>query len=307
MNHPIQVAVRKTGLTAHLLRMWEKRYQVVVPQRTGTQRRMYSENDIHRLTLLRKVTQLGHPIGSIATLPDEDLRRIVSAEPSAARGTITPRRASESIAERIEKCVAAVSAFDAPGLCAALEGATLTYGYSGLLHRLVAPLVEQLGELWSRGEITVAHEHFASSAIRGFLLNPARQYAGANDRPALVVATPQGQLHDLGAVMVTALAASQGWQTVHLGASLPAAEIVAAARQSQARAIALSFVYPEDDPNVDRELRELRRYWPKPLAVLAGGRAAKCYRSALREIGAQLIGDLVLLQKELAVLRRRPK
>jgi methanogenic corrinoid protein MtbC1 len=302
LTHPIQVAVRKTGLTAHLLRMWEKRYGAVVPQRTGTQRRMYSEDDIHRLTLLREATQLGHPIGSIATLSDEELRQIVRAEPSVATAKSRARRGVMTIAERIEECVAAVKDFDVSRLNSTLEAATIELGYSGLLHQLIAPLVEQLGELWSHGEITIAHEHCASSAIRGFLFNPARQYAGANERAVLVVATPQGQLHDLGAVMVTALAASHGWRTVYLGASLPAAEIAGAARQNQARAVALSIVYPEDDPNVDRELRDLRRYLPKPLAILVGGRAAKRYRATVRELGATLSGDLLQLQTELAAL-----
>ena len=72
--------------------------------------------------------------------------------------------------------------------------------------------------------------------------------------PVLVVATPSGQLHELGALLVGAAAANLGWHVTYLGASLPAAEIAGAALQNRARAVALSLVYPEDDPTLEDEL-----------------------------------------------------
>ena len=119
----------------------------------------------------------------------------------------------------------------------------------------------------------------------------------------MVATTPQGQLHELGAVMAAALAAEQGWRVVYLGPSLPAAEIAGIASQNHARAVALSIVYPDDDPNVERELHDLRRFLPKNVAVLVGGRAAEHYRAAIEAIGAILIKDLAQLQIELAKVR----
>src|ERR1700674_5544268 len=79
MSYPIQVVVRETGLSAHVLRVWEKRYGAVVPQRTATHRRVYSDADLHRLKLLRQATLLGHPIGSVASLSDQSLETLVKA------------------------------------------------------------------------------------------------------------------------------------------------------------------------------------------------------------------------------------
>ena len=115
--------------------------------------------------------------------------------------------------------------------------------------------------------------------------------------------TPQGQLHELGAVMAAALAAEQGWRAVYLGPSLPAAEIAGIASQNKARAVALSIVYPDDDPNLERELRDLRRFLPQNVAVLVGGRAAEHYGTEIGAIGAVLIKDLAQLQAELAKAR----
>ena len=82
-GYPIKVAVRRTGLTSHAIRVWEKRYSAVTPVRTPTNRRLYSEADIERLHLLRRATLAGHSIGQIAGLPIDDLRALVAREEAA--------------------------------------------------------------------------------------------------------------------------------------------------------------------------------------------------------------------------------
>ena len=303
MFYPIQVVVRETGLSAHVLRVWEKRYGAVVPLRTATQRRVYSDADVHRLKLLRQTTLLGHPIGSIANLPDEALETLIKA--AAARAPIPSPRPIDDGAQIpiILDCIEAVKALDADALNALLERAAVEAGHTTLLRQVLTPLAHRLGDLWSGGILRMAHEHFATVVIRSFLLNPARQYAGVNATATLVVSTPQGQLHELGAVMATALASEQGWHAVYLGPSLPAAEIAGIASKSRARAVALSIVYPDDDPNVERELHDLRRFLPGNIAMIVGGRAAEYYHAALDATGAILAKDLAQLQVELAKIR----
>jgi DNA-binding transcriptional MerR regulator len=301
MNYPIQVVVRETGLSAHVIRIWEKRYGAVVPGRTETRRRSYSEADLHRLKLLRKATLLGHPIGSVARLPDEELEQL--ANTATLRAAAIPSPVSGTDSTVIHDCIEAVKSFDAESLNGILENAALEMGYTALLRKVISPLANQLGELWSDGVLKISHEHFATAQIRAMLLNPARQYSGANATAALVVSTPQGQLHELGAVMAAALAAEQGWRAIYLGPSLPASEIAGVAIQNQARAVALSIVYPEDDPNVERELHDLRRFLPKTIGILVGGRAAGRYREVIEATGAVLVQDLGQLQVELAKVR----
>jgi len=176
-----------------------------------------------------------------------------------------------------------------------------------LLQRVVAPLVQTIGDLWRDGTITAAHEHFASAVIRVFLGHAAKPFAGKESAPVLVVATPAGQICELGALLVGAAAANLGWNVTYLGASLPAAEIAGAARQSRARAVALSLVYPEDDPRLEGELTLLREALPPEVTILAGGRAMPAYRDALEKIGASQMNDLMHLCSALDDLRKPAK
>jgi MerR family transcriptional regulator, light-induced transcriptional regulator len=199
--HPIQTVSRLTGLSPFLIRIWEKRYGAVVPSRTPTNRRLYSQEQIEKLGLLRTLTQVGHPIGMLANLPVENLRRMAADSDFAA-----PRRGATSAEEisgpcgspdpapgLIDGCLAAVEAFDSPALDKALRRAEVMLGSQGALQRVVAPLACALGEHWRSGRITAAHEHFCSAALKGWLAQATRSYSAPGNGPGVVVGTPAGQ------------------------------------------------------------------------------------------------------------------
>ena len=296
-TYPMQVVVRETGLSAHVLRVWEKRYGAVQPARAENQRRVYGAAEVARLKLLRQVTQRGHPIGSVAGKTDEQLREMVASPAPLAEWS------SVNAQEAVQASLAAVRDYDSPRLARILAESARSYGYTGLLRHLVAPLAQQLGEQWQAGMLTAAHEHFATNLIRDFLLQPAREYTPSRKTATLVAATPQGQLHELGAVMAAALAATQGWETIYLGPSLPAAEIAGVAVQKRALVVALSIVYPPDDPHLVSEIATLRGLLPAEIPVFVGGQAAECYPAALEQAGVRLVTDFDQLQRELRRLR----
>jgi len=306
-QYPIQLVARLTGLSAHVIRIWEQRYRAVEPQRTATKRRLYSQREIERLNLLRDVTRAGHSIGQVAQLPTDKLGKLLAASPSLPVPAARAGGAAPKSVSFLDECVAAIQSLDAHSLDDALKRGATTLGALGMLQRVVAPLAQTLGDLWRDGTLTSAHEHFASAAIRVFLGDAARPFGAMDDAPVLVVATPAGQVHELGALLVGATAANLGWQVTYLGASLPAAEIAGAARQRRARAVALSLVYPEDDPRLAGELARLRESLPSEVPLLVGGRAQSAYRDALREAGALPIENLAQLGTTLDNLRKPAK
>jgi MerR family transcriptional regulator, light-induced transcriptional regulator len=306
-HHAIKLVSRRTGLTAHVIRIWEKRYGAVQPERTGTNRRLYSEAQIERLSLLRAVTHAGHSIGHVAKLPTDKLRKLAADNDPSRRRPMSVSTGLPVKTPFLETCIAAVKALDAQALDNTLKQASLELGAQGLLQRVIAPLAEAMGDLWRNGIITAAHEHLASAVIRVFLGHAAKPFAGADNAPVLVVATPAGQIHELGALLAGAAAANLGWNVTYLGPSLPAAEIAGAARQSRARAVALSLVYPEDDPRLEGELNRMRDLLPPEVVILAGGRAIFAYHKALENIGALQINDLAHFCSNLDTLRKPSK
>lgn len=282
-----------------MIRVWEKRYATIQPERSGGNQRLYSDTDIERLLLLKVVVDAGHSIGTVASLTLDQLRSlgtsvgkaplIVTQLSGARPPALSPPRQPETF---LESAFAAASGLDTLTLERVLDEASIALGQVALLGQVIAPLVHRIGEAWRVGDLKVAHEHHATAVIRTFLGQSSRALAIHPAAPALLVTTPAGQLHELGAVLAAACASAHGWRVVYLGPSLPADEIVGAARQSGVRAVALSLVHPEDDPGVPEELSRLRRLLPQEVAILAGGRACGSYRRALAGIGATQCGGL---------------
>ena len=306
-HHSIKTASRMTGLSPHLIRIWEKRYSAVAPQRTSTNRRLYSDAEIERLNFLRLATAAGHTIGNIAKLPLARLKSLVAKAELSGRDAHSSKRAVSPAQVFHDSCLAAVQRLDGRGFEEALQKAVVALGHQGLLRQVVAPLSHTIGELWRSGAVTAAHEHFLTAALKVFIGHLSGQFPVSANAPRIIIATPAGQLHELGAVIVKDAAAQIGWHAIYLGPSLPAAEIAGAAVQNRAVAVALSIVYPEDDPDLPQELTNLRRFLPQGVKILVGGRAASAYSEALLRIGALCISSIDEFCNQLDDLRRSTK
>jgi DNA-binding transcriptional MerR regulator/methylmalonyl-CoA mutase cobalamin-binding subunit len=306
--HSIDAVVQRTGLSAHVIRVWEKRYRAVQPARTATNRRQYSDEEIERLTLLRDLTREGQSIGYVAKLPTEQLRQLVTGPGASLLDTPRARGDGftliDSSASSLDAALVAVRSMDARALDGALKRAAVALGTQGMLQRVAAPLAQTLGELWREGGITSAHEHFATAVLRTHLAQTTAAFAPSGTEPVLIVATPSGQLHEIGALLVSGVAANLAWRVVYLGASLPAVEITGAAIQSRAKAVALSLVFPDDDAGLESELTRLRELLPPAVSLVVGGRATPAYRRVLERIGAFQVSDLQAFGALLDQLRR---
>lgn len=312
LRHSIKVVARKTGLSPHLIRAWEKRYSTIQPERNEGNRRLYTTEDIERLLALKRATDVGHSIGDIAQLPTDRLNVLVAEdaalsapapEPTAKRPTTI---GALKVGDLVGEAYSAVEAMDSARLEDILDRGSVDLGQLRLLGEIIAPLVAQIGEAWRAGALKVAHEHVASSCIRTFVTQMTRPVALHPRAPVMVATTPSGQLHELGAVLVAAAATHGGWRVVYAGISLPSEEIVSVALAQGARAVALSIVHPEDDPDLPTELRRLRRLLPAGIHILVGGRASAGYEAVLAEIGAIRVASLPQLAEVLDQMRRGP-
>ncbi len=305
--HSIRVVANRTGLSPHVIRVWEKRYSAVAPHRTDSNRRFYSEEDVAKLNLLAWLTRRGHSIGAIARSSADELQRMAETTPEEAaedKGQpLAPNGQGKNALPHTEAALEAIRTLDSQRFEEALQAASIELGSRGFLRKVVCPLAQSVGDLWQDGEITAAHEHFATAAIKVFLGQAIKGYAPSPNAPGLLVTTPAGQAHELGAVIAAAAAGQLGWRTTYLGPSLPALEIAGAARQSRSRAVALSVVYPPDDPALADEFRALAKLLPQSTALIVGGRAARGHRDTLEEIGARVADSPTELENLLTRLR----
>ncbi len=304
-KYSIKIVARRTGLSSHAIRIWEKRYAAVSPERTSTNRRLYSDADIERLLLLHQATLAGHAIGQVARLSTGNLKKLLGAEGAAAA---RPQKAAsldndESPTPALfDACLTTVKNLDPEALKSALANAEIVLSKPMLIEKLIVPLMHTIGDLWRDGVLRVNHEHMASAVVRSFLGNIRVAYETSPTAPGIVITTPVGQLHELGALMAAATASSEGWRVTYLGPNLPAEEIVAAVRQNKAKAIGLSIIYPGDDARMSDEMQKLRRGVSDDVVIMVGGRAALSYQHIFATAGIVHLDDMLSLSAALESL-----
>jgi len=266
----IGVVERRTGIKADLVRAWERRYKAVVPQRTPMDRRLYTEADIRKLELLRDLVQQGHRISHIASLPSPELEALVQPPEQELNegGSLSEQANAE---EHMGVCLKAIENLDSHTLTLALEHASFAFGRMRLVESLLVPLMSRVGQLWQQGQLDPAQEHMATATIRNFISSYLTLSAPGN-APVLVVSTPVGQQHELGAIICAATASACGWRVAYLGPSLPARSILLAAHRLNAKAIALSITYSEVQ-ETKAELKSLIAEL-KDVTLMVGGRGA---------------------------------
>jgi MerR family transcriptional regulator, light-induced transcriptional regulator len=272
-RHPIGVVSARTGLSADVIRVWERRYAVVDPARDDVGRRLYSDADVERLRLLAQATTAGRGIGQVAEQPVEELRELVRADEAArwsAGRAASPSGGAGEAEEAVERALDRTLALDGPGLDMELRRAATLLGLTRFLEDVVAPLFRRIGDDWHSGRLSVAHEHLATAVAGSLVARLTTTVVGAPGAPLVVVATPSGEHHAIGALLVAAVASVEGWRVAYLGPNVPTPDIVGAAAEAGARAVALSVVYGNAG-GVAAEVAAVRAGLPAGVDLLVGG------------------------------------
>ncbi len=274
-RHPIRVVAERTGLTPATLRAWARRYGVVDPGRSDGGQRLYSDGDVERLVLLRRVTEAGRAISSVAELSTRRLEGM-AAEDEAARAARPDPSATPAVpaSAALGLALQTVERLDPKGLERLLRREVVLMGGEAFLDDLVTPLLYEIGVRWRSGSLRPAHEHAAVAVIKqilGWMLERAQEDAAGR---TLVVGTLAGERHELGALLAATVAAMEGWQVIFLGHDLPAEEIALTARSVKAAAVGISVVNPVDFDGIPEQLQQLIEGLPAGALVILGGAAA---------------------------------
>jgi DNA-binding transcriptional MerR regulator len=248
-----------TGVPTGTLRKWEQRYGVVAPQRSRGNYRLYDDDAVRRLSVMRSLVDAGWS-------PQEAARH-VSGDAAAAEAVL-PRPAVVSAGTRAEEIVACAVDFDVPRLERLLAEAFADADLVTVVDEWLLPAVVRLGEAWQRGEVSVAGEHFVTASVHrrlGSMFQSLPPVAG--DAPRVAVGLARGSHHELGVLAFALVLRAHGVAVTYLGADLPLEAWLAAVGLLSPSAVVLSAPTVEDLPAV-REAAEALA----PLApVLLGG------------------------------------
>jgi methanogenic corrinoid protein MtbC1 len=257
----MRVVTRMSGLTADTIRKWEQRYGAVQPRRTKGNTRKYTAADVRRLALLREITSRGPRIKEVALLGEPELEKVLTDLRTRA-GLAAADPGAGAVCYGWEQVrndyLSAVRSFDVRRARDLLSRAAGLLSASDFIKEIALPVLREVGEQWSEGRVSPAHEHLASTQIRQMLTSILHFSSPPPGATRMLATTPQGHLHELGVMMGAVMASNRGLDPVYLGPDLPAAAILAALDLSRARLVLLAVVRDVGEKELAALVRELR-------------------------------------------------
>jgi DNA-binding transcriptional MerR regulator/methylmalonyl-CoA mutase cobalamin-binding subunit len=253
-----------TGISADTIRVWERRYGRPVPVRLASGHRRYTEEHLRWLRRVGEALALGHRPASVVRLSDGELDALLS-----------PRPRELDASGKLGEIIDLIRAFEGEQAAQELRGLIESLGPHRFIDQALGPLLEMVGQAWTRGDLEIRHEHYLSELLEGILRSLRRAVSAPGDARVVILATLPGEAHGLGMQIAAVLCSLAGARPQVLGTETPVAELVAAAREMRAVGVALSVSLATGGVQTDRTLRELRAALPSTVRLAVGGRGAR--------------------------------
>jgi DNA-binding transcriptional MerR regulator/methylmalonyl-CoA mutase cobalamin-binding subunit len=279
---------RRTGIRQATLRMWEKRYGFPQPQRDRHGDRVYPLSQVERLLAVRRLMAQGARPGKI-------LSGHAMPETAAAPHTLDAGGLPAEFLPALEH----LRAYRRAELHAWFQYRLLDLGLRRFVIECLAPLSTAVGLAWSRGEMPVRCEHLYTQLAMSVLHAKQAAIRSAGDgRPKVILATLAGEPHGLGIMMAEAVMASLGMNCIQLGSEVPPSEVEAAARETGADIVALSFSSYFLSKTSMRMLVALRARLPAAASLWVGGAGMPAAAGSVP--GVEAVGTLEAIEAALA-------
>lgn len=218
-KYTIRDLERLSGIKAHTLRIWEQRYGILVPERTATNIRFYSGDELKKLLNISMLNNHGLKISRIAQMSPEEINRQVAE--------LVDKEGIDS--EHITSLIIAMIELDEQRFEKIFSGCILRMGFENTIMHIILPLLRKIGVMWQTGSINPAQEHFISNLIRQKIIVAIDGCLSAPQPgvPKFLLFLPNGELHELSLLFYHYLLKTRGYPVIYLGQSVPFDDIVA--------------------------------------------------------------------------------
>ena len=208
-----------SGVKAHTIRIWEKRYNILVPMRTDTNIRLYNLLSLQKLLNITLLNDYGYKISKIATYPEDQI-------PLLVREIISEKSAKN---HAISAFKMAMMDFDQELFFTTYAQLLSEKSFKEIFYQVFIPLMTELGLLWQAETITPAHEHFISYLIKQKLLintEKLQVLRPTKTDKVFVLSLPMNEVHELGLMYLNYETLLRGYKTIYLGESMPIENLV---------------------------------------------------------------------------------
>jgi len=202
-----------TGIRAGTIRIWERRYRIIKPHRTDTNRRWYDDEDLIRIINIAILHRHDVKISKIATMTGDEI---------TARVALLTTETSDADTH-LDTLVVAMTALNEKAINDILVRSIITRGFEVTFEQIVFPFLRRVGVMWQTGSVDIGSEHFISNIFRKRLIVATDSLPQSEDpaRKKVLLFLPEREWHELGLLYFGFVIKKAGHETVYLGQTTP--------------------------------------------------------------------------------------
>ncbi len=264
-SYSIKDLERLSGIKAHTIRIWEKRYGLIEPTRTPTNIRAYSDDELKKILNISILNRNGLKISKIAELNSQEISSLVAK--------LTEDKADPE--NQLESLYISMIDMDETLFEKLLSRAIIQLGFEEMVIDVLYPFFKRIGIMWQTGTITPAQEHFISNLVRqkfivaidSIVLNESA------DSKTFVLYLPENELHELGLLFMNYILKKRGHKVIYLGAIVPLSSLISMIKLRPADYIVTSVVGSMEEEDLEAYIHEVSEEFPDLTIFLTGNQA----------------------------------
>lgn len=261
-NYTIKDLEKLSGIKAHTIRMWEKRYGLIAPMRTSTNIRTYCDDELKKLLNISILNRNGFKISRIACLSMDEINTRINQLTKNSDDTET----------QIENLAISMIDLDENKFEKIISRAIIQLGFEDTIVKIIYPFLDRIGVMWQTGTINPAQEHFVSNLIRQKLIVAidSQVSSGGNHAKSFMLFLPEGELHELGLLFFTYLIKKRGHRIIYLGQSVPIDDLISVYRIRPVDFLLTAFVSSINGNNGKTFIQKLSDEIAKSMVYISG-------------------------------------
>lgn len=247
---------RLSGIKAHTIRIWEKRYQLIEPLRTSTNRRTYSSEQLIKLMNVSTLLGRGYKISAVAAMSNHEIQDNITALHDV-------KAKDDNAIAYISELTVAMLGFNEVAFEKTFNDAIAGMGFFDCMLDVIYPLLRKTGLLWRTEKVLPIQEHFASNLIKRKLMATIDSLPSNPDAAKKIVFfLPPEEWHELGLLFACYMAKSHGHQVIYLGQSVPMEDVAMVVKKLQPNSVVTFYIAPRPAAEIYEHLSSLNEKFP---------------------------------------------
>lgn len=250
-----------SGIKAHTIRIWEKRYELLVPQRTDTNIRFYTDDDLRKMLNVSLLVRIGYKISKVAKWDEEKINGKVLE--------IAQKRTSDS--DYIDRLILHMVNFDNRSFYQLTNEIIGSLGFEDAVTKVFFEFFVRVGTYWQVGSIFPAQEHYVTNIFRQKMIAEIDKLGMSdNNRATILFFLPENELHEMSLLFYTYLSLKMGYHVIYLGQFVPWNDLEKIQKQVKIDFVFTAFINSISKEDLENYLAALKELFSSQKVFITG-------------------------------------